>query len=264
MRKIISGLALGGVLWLVACTATTPTPSASTSAAQPTLVAPSGYRPVQAGDVVEGVTIGYQFVFPSIEHPVLVIAASPYILHFIAIKESMAGGLVPYIQDLPKNNRIYAFDENDPNQGEPKLMAWDATKPVEVVFIPLPDGKHNWSVSEGEDQIEAAYKIVRRRDGGLRFVDAYGKNAIYSAGGIYTTNGTGVGLMLSARLGLLKTILSDPKYQRGTNVMQHYPPNYDQYDPRIIKLDPSKEGLNINRDWVIITRPGPAIGLPEP
>lgn len=259
-------IGLGAVMLiglLVAC-GTPVTPKAVAVLPTPAIVSPSGYRPIQTGDEVEGVTIGYQFILPSIERPVVVIAASAYLLHFITVKAELVDGLVSYIQSLPKDKSIYAFDENDPKQTEPKLMTWDATKPVEIVFIPLPEDKRSWSVTEGDGAIEAAYKIIRRKDGGLRVVDAYGKNAIYSAGELPTINGTGMGLMFSARLALLKMILDDPRYQRGANVMTTFPPDYGQYDARVLVLDPSKEGTFINRDWVLVTRPGPNPGLAAP
>ena len=253
-----------GVLFLtgllVACGAPTPTPPASTPA-----IMLGTYRPVQTGDTIEGVNIGYQYILPSLQQPVVVLAFSPYLLHFAHVKPELTDGLVTFIWDLPKDKNILAFDENDPKQTAPQLMSWDGNKPVEVIFIPLPEDKRSWSVTEeDENGIQAAYKIVRRKDGGLRFIDAYGKAAIYSAGELSTINGTGMGLMLSARLALLRMILNDPKYQAGKNVMQDPPPDYSQYDPRILKLDPTKEGISINRDWVLITIPGPNSGMAAP
>ncbi len=264
MKKMSLFLILAGLL--AACGGTaTPAPPPAPTVGQPTAITlQGGYRPIQPGDSVEGAPIGYHYVFPSLDQPVVVIAASPYLLHFVSVKPELAGGLVSYIKELAKFQTVYAFDENDPSQTDPKLMSWDASKPVEVVFIPIQEGKHKWSVTDGDDTVEDAYKIVRRKDGGLRFVDAYGKNALFSAGGMFTINGSGVGLMLSSRLALLKMILSDPKYQRGANVMAINPPSLDQYDPRIVKLDPSKEGLGKNRDWLLVSRPGPNPGLQGP
>ena len=249
---------------LVACGTPVPTPISPENSAA-TVVAPSGYRPLQASDSVEGVTIGYQYVLPSLEQPVVVIAASPYLLHFMNIKSGLSDGLVAYIRELPQGKSILAFDENDPKQKEPKTMTWDARKPVEIAFIPLPEDALAWSVTEEDGgEIQTAYKIIRRKDGGLRFIDAYGKNALYSASGLGTNNGTGIGLMFSARLALLRMIFTDPRYQQGANVMTTFPPDYGQYDPRILKLDPSKEGLQINRDWVLVTIPGPNPGMVAP
>jgi hypothetical protein len=77
---------------------------------------------------------------------------------------------------------------------------------------------------EGDDkETQAAYKIVRRKDGGLRFIDAYGLVALNSASNTFTLNGSGGGLMFSARMALLRLILSNAKYQRGVNAMESNP-----------------------------------------
>ena len=261
MKNFIFAISIAAIFLLVACS----TPSTQVLAPTQNSIIIGSYRPVQTGDTIEGVNIGYQYILPSQERPVLVIAASQFLLHFITIKEEMKNGLVAYAQDLPKGNNINAFDENDTKQSAPKLMTWDASKPVEIVFIPLPEDQRTWSVTEeDENGIQAAYKIVRRKDGGLRFIDAYGKNALYSSEGLVTIYGSGLGLMLSARLALLRTILTNPNYQRGKNVMITYPPDYAQYDSRVLILDPSKEGLQVNRDWVLMTLPGPNPGMVAP
>ncbi len=251
---------------LAACTGKTPTqtPQPSAPASATSVILQGGYRPVQQNDTIEDAPIGYNFILPSLDQPVVVIAASPYLLHFIAVKPELTQGLVAYIKELGKYQNILMFDENNPNQAEPKLMSWDASKPVEVVYIPVPEGKHVWSVTDGDDAVEDAYKIVRRKDGGLRFIDAYGKNALFTAGNTATVNGSAVGLMLSSRLALLHLILADPKYQRGANVLAISPPTLDQYDPRIVKLDPTKQGMAMNRDWLLVSRPGPNPGLQGP
>ncbi|MBI5302968.1 MAG: hypothetical protein HY868_12595 [Chloroflexi bacterium] len=267
MRKSVFIVALLALGWLTACSSTAPTPrdTNATPAPYSTVVLPSGYRPLQQGDAVEGVTIGYQFILPSYEQPIAVIAASPYLLHFVSIKPALRDGLIAYIREFPQNKTVLAFDETDPNQNAPKPMTWNTNQPVEIALIPLPEGKHVWSVTEeDENGLQAAYKIVRRKDGGLRFIDAYGKAATFSAAGLNTTNGTGMGLMFSARLALLRMILSDSRYQVGKNVMQDHLPDYSQYDPRILKLDPSKEGIAMNRDWVLVTIPGPNSGMAAP
>jgi hypothetical protein len=263
MRKFICGFTLLSALLLAACTtATTPVPTALPSG-QPTITSPTGYRPVQSGDTIEGESIGYQYVLPSLEQPVVTIAASPFLQHFVAINPDLNDGLLAFIRELPGDKKIYAFEEANPRQTTPQLVSWDATKPVEIVYIGLPRDKRDWSVTEEQDnQIEAAYKIVRRKDGGLRFIDAYGRNALFYSGAVWTTNGTGIGLMLSSRLALLKMILNDQRYQTGKDVMQNYPPAYSQYDPRVLRIDPSKEGLSMNQDWALITFPGPNSGLP--
>lgn len=261
MQKIIYGLALMSALWLVGCGTPIPTPTPNQT---PVIVSPTGYRPVQSGDMIEGQNIGYHYVLPSLEQPVVTIAFSPYLLHYANIKPELKDGLIAFIRDLPKNKQVYAFDESNPKQLTPQLVSWDASKPFEIVFIPLSEDALAWSVTEEDSgEIQAAYKIVKRKDGGLRFIDAYGKAAIFSAGELATTNGTGMGLLFSARLALLRMILSDPKYQNGRNVMDPMP-DFSQYDSRILKLDPTKEGISINRDWVITTIPGPNPGLAAP
>ncbi|MBI4789754.1 MAG: hypothetical protein HY782_22205 [Chloroflexi bacterium] len=259
--KLIASVFL--IALLAACASPVVTPTAP--AATPVLISPTGYRPVQTGDVIETLPISYEYVLPSLNDPKVVLAFNFNLLHFVSVKPELSNGLVAYIRDLPKGKQIYAFDENDPKQTQPKLVSWDATKPVEYVILPLPEGDSNWSVIETDQgEIQTAYKLVRRKDGGLRFIDAYGKSAIYSAGALGTINGTGVGLMLSARLALLRTILDDPKYQRGTDVMETNRPDLKQYDPRVLVLDPTKEGIAMNRDWVLFSRPGPNPGLAAP
>jgi hypothetical protein len=270
MRRAIRMMSLFAVIAAMsttACNAPTPTPApgSTTLVGQPTITALSGFRPLQTGDEIEGATIGYQFILPSQDRPAVVLAFSPYLLHFVLLNPDLSGGVVPFMASLPKDKSIYAFDEADPNQFEPKLLTWDAGRPIEIAFISLTEGKHVWSVTEEEGgELQAAYKIVRRKDGGLRFIDAYGRNAIFSAGALSTQNGTGVGLILSARLALLRMILSDSRYQRGINVMETNPPALTQYDPRILKIDPSKSGLSMNQDWVLISQPGPNGGLAAP
>lgn len=263
MKKLALYIVLAGAL--AACTGNaTPTPAPSTTGQSNEVVLQGGYRPVQQNDTIEGAPIGYNFILPSDDQPVVVIAASPFLLHFVAVKPELTSGLVAYIKELGKLQNVLMFDENDPNQKDPKVMSWDASKPVEVVYIPIQEGAHNWSVTDGYDIVEDAYKIVRRKDGGLRFIDAYGRNALFTAGNTATVNGSAVGLMLSSRLALLRMILSDQKYQRGANVLAVIPPSQDQYDPRIVKLDPTKQGMAMNRDWLLVSRPGPNPGLQGP
>lgn len=253
---------------LVACGSAppqSPTPTA-TVAALPTIVAPTGYRPLQAGDSVEGAIIDYQYVLPTLAQPVVVVAFGKNILQLINIKPELSDGLVAFIRDVSKEAKtILAFDETLPNQMEPKPMTWDGNKPVEVVFIPITEGTHSWSLTETQaGEVQAAYKIIRRKDGGLRFVDAYGLVALNSANNMFTLNGGGTGLVFSSRLALLRLILADAKYQRGENVMASFPPEISQYDSRILKLDPARTGLAMDRDWVLLSRPGPNPGLIGP
>jgi hypothetical protein len=172
MKKLILFTGVVGIL--AACTANaTPTSSPSTLVQSTEVVLPGGYRPVQQNDTIEGAPIGYNFILPSSDQPVVVIAASPYLLHFLSLKPELAAGFVAYVKELGKHQNVLMFDENDPNQTVPKVMSWDAGKPVEIVYLPVPDGKHNWSVTDGDDTVEDAYKIVRRKDGGLRFIDVW-------------------------------------------------------------------------------------------
>lgn len=250
---------------LAACGTPVPTMAPKLAASVPTIISPTGYRPIQAGDEVEGATISYQYVVPSLEKPAVLIALGANLLQLVVVKTELAAGLVTFIQELPKDQSVYAFDENDPQQTEPKLMTWDARKPVELAFIALPQAKRSWSVTEVHDnEIQAAYKIIRRKDGGLRFVDAYGFIALQSANNTFTLNGGGTGLMFSARLALLQVILSDTQYQRGENVIGNHPPSLSQYDARVLKIDPARTGLAMNQDWVLFSRPGPNPGMVAP
>lgn len=263
MKKIT--IFLIAVAMLVGCAGNaTPTIPPSVTGEPSGIVLQGGYRPVQQNDTIEGAPIGYNYIFPSSEQPIVDIAVSPYLLHFVSVKPELSAGLVAYIKELGKYQNVLMFDENDPNLNDPKLMSWDASKPVEVIYIPVPEGKHSWSVTDGDDIVQDAYKIVRRKDGGLRFIDAYGKDALFTAGSTATVNGSGVGLMLSSRLALLRMILADPKYQHGANVLAISPPSLDQYDSRIVKLDLSKQGMAMNRDWLLVSRPGPNPGLQGP
>jgi hypothetical protein len=92
----------------------------------------------------------------------------------------------------------------------------------------------------------------------------YGVAALQSANMLLPGYQGGIGLMLSARLALLKTILSNEKYQRGENVMETTPPTMEQYDPRILRINPAAIGLAQNEDWVLSARPGPGGGKQAP
>ena len=253
---------------LAACGTPVPTvsPASSSSNRMPTIVSANGYRPLQVGDVVEGQTIAYQYMVPSVDQPTVVIAFGVNLLQLFSLKPELNNGLVDYLQALGKYKEVLGFNENDPTQSTPKPITWDPTKPIEIAYIYLPDAAtHFWSMMEGDDkETYAAYKIVRRKDGGLRFIDAYGLVALNSASNTFTMNGSGGGLMFSSRLALLRLILSDAKFQRGANVMAANPPDLKEYDPRILKVDPSKTGLLMNLDWVIVSRPGPTGGQVAP
>jgi hypothetical protein len=250
---------------LIACGAPTPTPPPNPIVIVPTIAAPSGYRPPQNGDTIEGATIAYQYILPSLDKPVVVLAFGANLLQLVTVRAELSNGLVAYIRELPADKPVLAFDENNPNQTEPQSLKWDASKPVEIIFIPLTEGKHTWSVAETyQNEVQAAYKIVRRKDGGLRFIDAYGIPALQSANTLLPGYQGGVGLMLSARLALLRAILTSEKYQRGENVMESNPPTTEQYDPRILKINPAAIGLAQNEDWVLSARPGPGGGMSAP
>ena len=248
---------------LVGC-GVTPTPMiVPTAPRSSTIVAGNGFRPLQEGDEVEGATISYQYLLPSLDQPAVNLAFSANLLQLIMVKPELSDSLVEYVREIAKSPApVWAYDEAVPNQTEPKPLTFDSTKPVEMVFIQLVDGTHYWSVTEtDENGVQAAYKIVRRKDGGLRFIDAYGKTALFSANNMFTLNGGGTGLVFSSRLALLKLILTNGKYQRGTNVFATTPVDYAAFDARILKLDPTRVGLAQDRDWVLISRPGPNPGL---
>ena len=266
MKKIIlfSVILMG---WLAACQSPSTTPAAlPTYTPAPALVSPTGYRPLQAGDMVEGVGISYQYVLPSLERPAIVIAFGQRLLELVNVKPELADGLVAYAQELAKGpTSIYGFDEADPNQTEPKQLTLIANQPIEIAIIPIAEGPHAWSVTESQEgEVRAAYKLIRRKDGGLRFVDAYDMVALQTFGTLMTLNGGGAGLVYSSRLALLRTILADDAYQRGQDVMATRAPDVSQYDSRILKIDPSKTGLLQDQDWVLVSRPGPSGGLSAP
>lgn len=252
---------------IAACRPTpTPIPAPTAAPPTPTPLPPSAYRPIQINDMVEDAKIGYLYTLPSPEQPAVTLAFGEGMLELVSIKPGLLDGLLAYIRELAQEPRsIYAFDENDPNQSEPKLLTIQANRPVEVIFIPITEGQHSWSVTETDQgEIRAAYKLVRRKDGGLRFVDAYGIEAMNTFTTLLTLNGGGAGLVYSARLALLRLILSEPAYQRGADVMASQPPQLSQYDSRILKLDPTQTGLAQDLDWVLVSRPGPNPGLPSP
>jgi hypothetical protein len=260
---------IASALWLALTTAcasnqVTP-PPAATSVGAATMVAPGGYRPLQQNDRVEGVTIAYQYIVPGLDKPAIVIAFGPNLIQLASIKPELSAGLAAFAQELAKDTfTAYAFDEGDPNQSEPKQLQFQPGKPVEIAIITLAP-ERTWSVVEkSNDEIQAAYKIIRRKDGGLRFVDAYGMIAIFSASNTFTMNGGGTGLMFSARLALLRAILTDPVYQRGENAFLTKPPTLNQYDPRVLKINPQATGLAQNQDWVIVTISGPQPGRIAP
>ncbi len=265
MQKIILFASLLTAVWLAGCGTPVPT-LAPTATPLSSIMLPGNYRPLQLGDMVEGAKIGYQYIVPSEQQPVGVVAFSEGLVQLVSIKPELRDGLTAYLSEIAKNPKnILAFDENDPAQTEPKPMTWDATKPIEIAFIKIADGAHVWNVTETDNgEIRTAYKFVRRKDGGLRFVDAYDLSTLYSLGGVMTLNGGGAGLAFASRLALLKLFLNDPAYQRGENVIAKKLPDPTQYDPRVIKLDPQAQGLAQDLDWVLVSRAGPNGGLIAP
>ncbi len=252
---------------LAACGTPVPTLAPMpTAVAQPTIVTNTGYRPLQTGDVVEGQTIAYQYLVPTADQPNVVFAFGANLLQLCSLKWENTNNVLAYVKELGKYKDVLGFEEADPAQATPKPITWDPSKPIEIVFIYAPDfTPSHWSMLEGDDQeVYAAYKIVRRKDGGLRFIDAYGLVALSSANSTFTLNGGGGGLMFSSRLALLRLILSDAKYQRGANAMAQNPPDLKEYDARILKIDPNGSGILMNQDWFIVSRSAPTSGKPLP
>jgi len=253
----------------VACAAPKPTvtpvpPSPATPTPLPALA--GAYKPIQLNDVIEGAKIGYQYVLPSPDKPTVVVAFGEGMLELVSVKQSLQNSLVEYIRELSREPRqVYAFDEADPDQADPKLLTLEANRPVEIVIIPINGENRYWSVIETEQgDIRAAYKLVRRKDSGLRFIDAYSLEAMNSFTQLATLNGGGAGLVFSARLALLKLILSDEAYQHGLDVIANHPPQISQYDPRILKIDPAQPGILQNTDWVLVSQTGPNADRPAP
>jgi hypothetical protein len=246
----------------------TPTPQAlaptPTATPAPTpVVSATGYRPLQTGDELEGATISYFYVLPSIDNPVVDLAFGQSLMQLISVKVELTDGLAGFFRDIAAEPKpILAFDQANPGQTEPTLLSWNTAQPIEVVFISLTEGEHSWSVTETqESEVMSAYKLVRRTDGGLRFIAAYEPLALNSFSILATRNGTGAGLVFSARLALLRTILADPAYQHGDNPFALKPPTTAQYDPRVLTLDASRVGLDQNVDWALVSRAGPNTGL---
>ena len=244
----------------------TPVPTAApTSTPYPSFVLAGGYRPLQQNDLIDDAKIGYQYILPSQDNPVVAIAFSEGLIQLVSIKPALMSGIVTYMQDIAKDNKpVWAFDEKDPNQTQPKVMTWDPKKPIEIVFVKLNDNTPiAWQVRESDqNELRAAYRFQVRKDGGLRFIDGYDLTTLNSLNNLMTLNGGGTGLGFSARLALLRTIMNDPGYQRGNDVMMIKPPATIQYDARILKIDPTKEGLLQDQDWALISRAGPSGGIP--
>lgn len=265
--KIAALAWLLGALLAAACAAKPPAPTAEPTATRPpALVLANGYRPLQSGDEVEGATIDYQYILPSPDNPVVVLAFGQKMLNLVQVNPDMSDGFVAYVEELrAKTGSVLAFDEANPSQTTPAAVTFDRTKPVEFAFIPLPEEKRAWSATESSNgETRTGYKIVKRRDGGLRFVDAYDIIVLQSYNQIVTRMGNGTGLGFSARLAQLPQIFSDPAYQFGANAMQNKPPDASKYDPRVLKIDPNLSGIAQNLAWVLYSRNVPTGGIPLP
>ncbi len=120
MRYIfLVGIVLLGLL--AACTPSPTAAPASTPTATPQveIVSPTGYRPLQPGDGVEGATISYHYILPSLERPTVVIALGDSLMQLVSVKPELGAGLVAYIQDIQKSPQtLWAFDEANPAQTE--------------------------------------------------------------------------------------------------------------------------------------------------
>ena len=101
MGLVILALLLG------ACGTPVPTlaPTLPPPTQRPEIVAANGYRPAQAGDLIEGSQIDYQYLLPSQGEPIVDIALGQDLLQLISIKPTLANGLVAYIQELVKEPR---------------------------------------------------------------------------------------------------------------------------------------------------------------
>ncbi len=264
VRRVIVGLVLS--MLLAACGSPTPTVTPPPPTPISSAPIPSGsYRPLQKGDLVEGQSIDYAYILPSADNPVIEVALGINILNLVSINPQMTDSLVAFAHDVAQQSHtIFAFDENQPNQVYPAQLMIAANKPIEFVVIKLPDDARNWSVRETQNnEVRAGYKLVRRADGGLRYILAYDLTALNNFV-TFLPAGRGGGLILSSRLAVLNLVLSDQRYQRGENVMETFPPDIKAYDARVLKTDPAKEGLDQNVDWAIITRPGPNPGITLP
>src|SRR5450759_5307323 len=58
------------------------------------IVAPSGYRPLQLGDQIEGTQISYQYVLPSLDQPAVDLAFGVNLLHLLSVKPGLIDNLV--------------------------------------------------------------------------------------------------------------------------------------------------------------------------
>ena len=70
--------------------------------------------------------------------------------------------------------------------------------------------------------------------------------------------------LLRERRQFARHLLAPAADPRGENVMESTPPPTEQYDSRILKINPAAIGLAQNEDWVLSARPGPGGGLSAP
>lgn len=265
-------LVLTLIIVLTACASTSgqfPATPSPTPLPIPTVTSPNGYRPLQAFDTVAGVTVQYYYIKPSLENPAVVIAFGPSIPELVEIRQGVDRDLTSFIQDTMKGAastdglvQTLGFEIDDPLATEPKPIQIDPKRPVEFLFGVLSNNPGvGWSDVEGPatDDVREAYKLIRRKDGGLLFVDLYHFNTLLQMAGQPTLNGGYVGLTFASRIAALPFILKLPVYQHGTQAIEKNPFDYNRFDPRVLRYDPTQEGIYAVRDWVLFSRPGPAL-----
>ena len=76
--------------FLVACGVPTPTPTPNLTLIVSTITAPSGYRPPQVGDAIEGATIAYQYILPSLDKPAVVFAFGANLLQLVTVRPELS------------------------------------------------------------------------------------------------------------------------------------------------------------------------------
>lgn len=263
MRRLL--VVAFALLVLTACSQSGPTPIVTGPTPATTATLSSTFQALKKGDQVEGAEVDYAYTLPNGTSPVIQVVFGKNMLHLGNINPQMQEGLISFARELNSEPQsLLGFDEREPNQSVPRSITLTPGAPVQFVVIKIPDGDRAWSVRETQEgEVRSAYKLIRRGDGGLRFVLAFDISAMNSFSSI-APQGAGAGLVYSARLALIKSILTDQRYQQGIDVFAANPPGTDKYDARILKLDPSREAMAQNVDWVIMTRPVPNAGIPLP
>lgn len=268
-----SGCVLAVLIFLLSACASTsgqfPATPSPTPLPIPTVTSPNGYRPLQTFDTVAGVTVQYYYVKPSLEKPAAVIAFGPTIPELVEIRPGADQDFTSFIQETLTGATgtdgmisILGFDINDASATEPKSIKIDPKRPVEFLFGVLSNNPTGgWSDVEGPaaDDVREAYKLIRRKDGGLLFVDLYHFNTLLQMGGQPTLNGGLIGLTFASRIAALPFIVKMPIYQNGKQAIETNPFDYNRFDPRILRYDPTRQGAEAVRDWVLFSRPGPAL-----